>query len=126
MSLSELYSEEVNQYRKTGKLQVEPSQVLSMLLLDKKDDFFPTDVNIEHFYHDYKNEINADALKVEDDFNLESPKDNDKFWETYGSAIEVLFDGITQMSLMSGEDVYQYCYGEVEIKILVKKIGGIK
>ena len=35
MSLSELYSEEVNQYRKTGKLQVEPSQVLAMLLLEK-------------------------------------------------------------------------------------------
>ena len=52
MSLSELYSEEVNQYRKTGKLQVEPSQALTMLLLDKKDDFFPTDVNIEHFYRD--------------------------------------------------------------------------
>lgn len=126
MSLSELYSEEVNQYRKTGKLQVEPSQALAMLLLEKKKYFFPTDVHIEHFYHDYKKEINADALKVEDDFNLESPKDNDKFWEMYGSAIEVLFDGITQMSLMSGEDVYQYCYGEVESKILVKKIGGIK
>ena len=125
MSLSELYSEEVNQYRKTGKLQVEPSQALTMLLLDKKDDFFPTDVNIEHFYHDYKNEINADALKVEDDFNLESPKDVDEFWQTYGVAIEILLDGITQMSLMSGEDVYQYCYGE-EIGNKVKKLGGIK
>ncbi len=126
MSLSELYSEEVNQYRKTGELQVEPSQVLTMLLLDKKDDFFPTDVNIEHFYHDYKNEINADALKVEEDFDLEAPQDALQFWKTYGSAIEVLFDGITQMSLMSGEDVYQYCYGEVESKNKVKKLGGIK
>ena len=118
MSLSELYSEEVNQYRKTGKPQVEPSQALTMLLLDKKDVFFPTDVNIEHFYHDYEDEIKADALKVEDDFDL------DKFWKIYGSAIEVLFDGITQMSLMSGEDVYQYCYGDINNK--VKKIGGIK
>ena len=126
MSLSELYSEEVNQYRKTGKLQVEPSQVLAMLLLEKKKYFFPTDVNIEHFYHDYKNEINADAFKVEDDFNLESPKDADEFWQIYGVAIEVLFDGITQMSLMNGEDVYQYCYGEVESKNKVKKLGGIK
>ena len=126
MSLSELYSEEVNQYRKTGKLQVEPSQALTMLLLDKKDDFFPTDVNIEHFYHDYKNEINADALKVEEDFDFEAPQDALQFWKTYGSAIEVLFDGITQMSLMSGEDVYQYCYGEVESKNKVKKLGGIK
>ena len=125
MSLSELYSEEVNQYRKTGKPQVEPSQALTMLLLDKKDDFFPTDVNIKHFYHDYKEEINADALQVEEDFDLESLKDFDKFWKTYGRAIEVLFDGITQMSLMSGEDVYQYCYGE-EMGNKVKKIGGIK
>ena len=126
MSLSELYSEEVNKYRKTGKLQVEPSQALTLLLLDKKNDFFPTDVNIEHFYHDYKEEINADALKVEEDFDLESLKDPDKFWKTYGNAIEVLFDGITQMSLMSGEDVYQYCYGDVKNNNKVKKIGGIK
>ena len=125
MSLSELYSEEVNQYRKTGKLQVEPSQALTMLLLDKKNDFFPTDVNIWHFYHDYKEEINADALRVEEDFDLESLKDPNKFWKTYGRAIEVLFDGITQMSLMSGEDVYQYCYGNVENN-KVKKLGGIK
>ena len=66
----------------------------------------------------------AETAGTEDDFDLESPKDNDKFWKTYGSAIEVLFDGITQMSLMSGEDVYQYCYGDINNK--VKKIGGIK
>ena len=40
MSLSELYSEKLNEYKKTRELQVAPSQVLSMLLLDKKDDFF--------------------------------------------------------------------------------------
>lgn len=93
--------------------------------MDKKYDFFPADVNIEHFYYDYENEIKADALKVEEDFDLEAPQDADKFWKTYGSAIEVLFDGITQMSLMSGEAVYQYYYGE-EISNKVKKIGGIK
>ena len=126
MSLSELYSEEVNQYRKTGKLQVEPSQVLAMLLLEKKKYFFPTDVNIETFCRDYEDEIKDDVVKVEEDFDLDSPKDADEFWQIYGVAIEVLFDGITQMSLMSGEDVYQYCYGEVESKNKVKKLGGIK
>lgn len=124
MSLSELYSEKLNEYKKTGKLQIVPSQALTMLLLDKKDDFFPVDLNIEHFYHDYKEEIKADVLKVEDDFDLESSKDTDKFWKIYGKAIEVLFEGITQMSLVSGEDIYQYCYSEVNNK--VKKIGGIK
>ena len=127
MSLSELYSEELNQYKRTGKLQIDPSQALTMLLLDKKDEFFPIDVNIKHFYHDYKEEINADALKVEKDFGLKSANDVDKFWQTYGNAIEVLLDGITQMSLTSGEDVYQYYYGEnVNNKNKVKKLGGIK
>ena len=63
MGLSELYSEEVNQYRKTGKLQVEPSQVLAMLLLEKKKYFFPTDVNIETFCRDYEDEIKDDVVK---------------------------------------------------------------
>ena len=70
MSLSELYSREVNQYKKTGKLQIEPSQVLVMLLLDKKKDFFPTDINIRHYYSDYEDVIKHDVLKVEEDFNL--------------------------------------------------------
>ena len=122
MSLSELYSREVNQYKKTGKLQIEPSQVLVMLLLDKKKDFFPTDINIKHFYSDFEDVIKHDVLKVEEDFNLESLKDTDSFFETYGSAIEVLFDSVTQMSFMSGEDVYQYYYGNNKIK----KLGGIK
>ena len=122
MSLSELYSREVNQYKKTGKLQIEPSQVLVMLLLDKKKDFFPTDINIRHFYSDYEDVIKHDVLKVEEDFNLESLKDTDSFFKTYGSAIEVLFDSVTQMSFMSGEDVYQYYHGNNKIK----KLGGIK
>ena len=121
MSLSELYSEEVNLYKKTGVRQIEPSQALMLLLLDKKKYFFPTDVNIKHFYHDYEREIKDDVLKVEEDFGLE-PKDADSFFETYGSAIEVLFDSITQMSFMSGEDVYQYCYDNNK----VKKLGGIQ
>ena len=122
MSLSELYNEEVSLYKKTGVRQIEPSQALTLLLLDKKKYFFPTDVNIKHFYHDYETEIKADVLKVEEDFNLEPFKDTDSFFEAYGSAIEVLFDSITQMSFMSGEDVYQYCYDNNK----VKKLGGIQ
>ena len=64
MSLSELYSEKLNEYKKTRELQVAPSQVLSMLLLDKKDDFFPSNADIEHFYHDYSGEINKDVYKL--------------------------------------------------------------
>ena len=30
------------------------------------------------------------------------------------------------MSLMNGEDVYQYCYGEFESSNKVKRIGGLK
>ena len=78
MSLSELYSEKLNEYKKTRELQVAPSQVLSMLLLDKKDDFFPSNADIEHFYHDYSGEINKDVYKLGDDFSLKVPDDEDK------------------------------------------------
>ena len=122
MSLNDLYNRELNIYRKTGKLQATPDMMLTMLLLDKKEDFFPSDVNIKHFCQDYEDVIKTDVSKVEDDFGLESPKDDDEFWQTYGSAIEILFDGVTQMSLNNGEDVFQYYCGENK----VKKIGGIK
>ena len=96
-----------------------------MLLLDKKDDFFPSNADIEHFYHDYSGEINKDVYKLGDDFSLKVPDDEDEFWYIYGDAMEVLFSGVTEMSLVRGEDVYQYYYGEnVNNKNKVKKLEG--
>ncbi len=122
MSLIDLYNRECNSYRSTGKLQLTPDKLLTMLLLDKKDYFFPSDVSVEHFCHDYEEEISSAVIKVEGDFDLKHPKDDKEFWKTYGNAIEAVFDGVTQMSLNSGEDVYRYYCGEDK----VKKIGGIK
>ena len=123
MVLKDLYEEKLRRYQDTGEIE-DPNSMLALLLLDKKDEFFPIDANIIHFYQDYHDVIEEDIYKIEKDFHLDALED-DKFWQIYGRAIEILFDGVTTMSLTSGEDIYQYYYGKID-NDKVKKIGGIK
>ena len=123
MVLKDLYEEKLRKYQDTGEME-DPNSMLALLLLDKKDEFFPIDANIKHFYQDYHEVIEEGVYKIEKDFHLDA-LEADKFWQIYGGAIETLFDGVTTMSLTSGEDIYQYYYEETSNN-KVKKIGGIK
>ena len=52
MVLKDLYEEKLRKYQDTGEME-DPNSMLALLLLDKKDEFFPIDANIKHFYQDY-------------------------------------------------------------------------
>ena len=126
MDLDELYDNELLYYKNNGKMNVSPCKMLTLLLLDNKDDFFPRDANIWHFYQDYGEDIKKPARKLEKDFNLDPFKDDKEFLERYSEAVEVLFSGVTEMRLIVGKDVYKYFYGEIiedNKKFVKKKVG---
>lgn len=144
MTLIEFYNEELENYHDTGERN-HPSNLLALLLLDKKDEFEPLKVNEGEFYNAYKEEIDREIDKVTKDFNFskedfinyiegnlgfydEKDYEEDKLWQVFGEGFGVLHWGLMYRPDCSGEEIYFDYFGDTRIKDNnhVKKLGGLK
>ena len=69
MTLTELYDAKRQKYVDTGKKE-EPSKLLALLLLEKKEEFLPLEVEEGKFYHYYQEIIDKNIDKVTADFQF--------------------------------------------------------
>ena len=144
MTLIEFYNEELENYHDTGERN-HPSNLLALLLLNKKDEFEPLKVNEGEFYDTYKEEIDRGIEKVTKDFNfskedfinyieeslgsyVEEDYEDDKLWQVFSEGFGALHWGLMYRTDCSGEEIYSYYFDDARIKDnnYVKKIGGIK
>ena len=144
MTLIELYNKELEDYYDTGERN-HPSNLLALLLLNKKDEFEPLKVNEGEFYDTYKEEIDRGIEKVTKDFNfakedfinyieeslgsyVEEDYEDDKLWQVFSEGFGALHWGLMYRTDCSGEEIYSYYFDDARIKDnnYVKKIGGIK
>ena len=144
MTLIEFYNEELENYHDTGERN-HPSNLLALLLLDKKDEFESLKVEEGEFYDAYKEEIDREIDKVTKDFNLskedfinyiegnlgfynEKDYEEDKLWQVFSEGFGALHWGVMYRTDCSGEEIYFDYFGDTRIKDNnhVKKLGGIK
>ncbi len=142
MTLTELYDAKRQKYVDTGKKE-EPSKLLALLLLEKKEEFLPLEVEEGKFYHYYQEIIDKNIAKVNADFQFsdddykkliteklgyfeENSFEEDKLWQVFGEGIGALHWGLMYMTDKTGIDIYSYYFDENILLNKVKKIGGIK
>lgn len=91
MTLIEFYNKELETYHDTGERN-HPSNLLALLLLDKKDEFEPLKVNEGEFYNVYKEEIDREIEKVTKDFNFSKEDFINYIEESLGSYEEEYYE----------------------------------
>ena len=141
--LEDLYNKALIRYYEKGE-RTDPSQLLAMRLLAKKDIFSPLKVDEGNFYNAYKTEIDEEIKKVTEDFEFTDDdyiyyiknkvgfyrKDTyqeDKTWYVFGEGIGSLHWGLMYMTFNSGEDIYNYYFDDCILKNeKVKTRGEIK
>lgn len=113
--LDDLYAYYLNIFEKTGK-RPRPSELLALLLLPKKDNFYPAYMCSGEFYNEHKQAIDDGIKKVCEDFNItkqeiinyieatglvseEEKYEHDKIWQVFNSGF-----GVVQWANMYHDD----------------------
>lgn len=132
LKLAELYNQYLEHYKMTGEKE-HPARLLSLLLLQEKDNYEPLMVEEGKFYSRYKKEIDIKINKVIKDFNItkeeivayikqtiiydEANYEKDKIWFVFAEGFGNMHWGIMYRKDATAEEIYTACYGNKKAKI---------
>lgn len=132
MKLMELYNLKLEDYKLNGTKD-EPNKLLSMLLLQEKDEYEPLFTSSGVFYKTYKEKIDEKINKVIEDFEFSDKElhtlieengiitddfEHDKIWYIFCDGFGLLQWCLMYHPNMSPEGIYIKKYGDEELENL--------